>query len=247
MAPIDLALLSVTVLFGFAVQTALGFGGGLITLSLAASWMPIDEVVPFIVPLSIVQSSTVLYRERAHVAWRPLLRMIAPAMLGGLAVGVVLATILAEHDAVLRQCYGGFVILMALHGLVQAPLREDEATPAPRRGVAIAASLTAGIVHGMFATGGPPLAYAAHCLRLRKDAFRTTLLITFLGVNSVMLVLLVANARLGLDDTPPLAGLVAAAAVAVPTGRWLARRLPEATFRRAVYGMLLLIGLSLLR
>lgn len=243
----DLGLLGAAVLFGFAVQTALGFGGGMITLSLAALWMPIQSVVPLIVPLSIVQSANVLLRERAHVAWRPLLRIMAPTMLVGLVVGLGLATMLAEHDAVLRRAYGGLVIALALHSLWRASRADDEAGRAPRRVVAIVASSVAGVVHGLFGTGGPPLAFAAHALGLRRDAFRTTLLITFLGINTVMVVVFVADARLQADHAVPLAALSAAVLVAVPVGRWLARRLPEAGFRRAVYGLLLLTGLSLLR
>lgn len=243
----DLLLLCVAVLLGFSVQTALGFGGGLIALSLAASWMPIQSVVPLIVPVSIVQSSTVLLREHAHVAWRPLLRIIAPAMLVGLAAGVGLASVLGEHDTLLRRIYGGFVIALALPSLLRTLPISAEADPTPQRLVATVAALAAGVVHGMFVTGGPPLAYAAHALRLRKDAFRTTMLLTFLGVNAVMLVIFVAEARLGTQQLTPLGALVTMAVLAVPTGRWLARQLPEASFRRAVYGLLLLVGLSLLR
>lgn len=248
----DLGLLCAAVVLGFSIQTALGFGGGMVSLSLAALWMPVQAAVPLIAPLSIVQSIAVLRREHGHIAWRPLLRIIAPTMGTGFVVGLLLATRLAEHDALLRRLYGGLVIALSLAGLLlsQRPAAAQvvEAGTSPLRRVAASlAGFVAGVVHGLFATGGPPLAWAAHFLELRKDAFRTTLLATFLVVNTVMVIVLVADARLGAGQALPLAMLVTAGLAAVPVGRSLSRRLPEAGFRRAVYGLLLLIGLLLLR
>jgi uncharacterized protein len=247
----DLGLLWAAVVLGFSIQTALGFGGGIVALSLGALWMPVQTAVPLIAPLSIVQSLAVLRHEHGHIAWRPLLRIIAPTLGTGFVVGLLLATRLAEHDALLRKIYGGLVIVLALAGLgtswrSTAAQAVADGSP-PQRVAASLASLVAGVVHGLFATGGPPLAWAAHFLGLRRDAFRTTLLATFLAINTVMVVVLVADARLRSAQALPLAMLVIAGLVAVPVGRWLARQLPEAWFRRAVYGLLLLIGLLLLR
>lgn len=245
----SLALLALAMFLGFSVQTALGFGAGLISLSLAALWMPIQEVVPFIAVLSVLQSTAVLVGEREHVAWRPLLRTLAPMMALGIAAGLWLATVLVEHDALLRRAYGGLVIALALPGL-WPPSSAHDAAPIPTRGGrtrAIVASSIAGVVHGLFATGGPPLAYAAHCLGLQRDAFRTTLITLFIGANVIMVVIFVGQGRLRAEHAPPLLGLLGAAVIAIPVGRWLARCLPEASFRRAVYGMLLITGLSLLR
>ncbi|MCX4243753.1 sulfite exporter TauE/SafE family protein [Paraliomyxa miuraensis] len=240
----SLAPLFLAVLLGFSVQTALGFGGGLISLSLAALWMPIDEVVVLIAPLSIGQSLAVLLTEREHVAWRPLLRTLVPAMLVGMTAGLWLATVLAGRDELLRRAYGGLVIVLALQNLWPRSSREDDP---PRVALAIVAALAAGVMHGVFATGGPPLAYAAHCLRLQRDAFRTTLMTIFLGTNAIMVVAFVSQGRLRAEHGSSVLGLLLAIAVSVPLGRWLARRLPEAGFRRAVYALLLLVGASLLR
>lgn len=237
--------LAVAVLLGFSVQTALGFGGGLLSMALAAQWMPIQAIVPLLVPLSVAQSIAVLATERQHVAWRPLLRLVVPAMSVGLVVGLWLATLLAEHDPLMRRVYGGLVIALALPGVWPRSSAAPRSS-APRRARAAMASVISGIVHGLFATGGPPLAYAAHCLGLERDAFRTTLMSTFLGINVVMVIVMVAQGRLRAEQAPALTVLIAAVVIAVPLGRAMARRLPEATFRRAVYGMLLLIGVSLL-
>jgi uncharacterized membrane protein YfcA len=245
MDPTSLALLCAAVLLGFSIQSALGFGGGILSLSLAALWMPVQDAVPLIGPLSIVQSVALLVREHEHVAWRSLLRIIAPTMGVGFAVGLWLAGQLEGYDVALRRTYGVVVLLLAVQGLWPSPAADDAAPP--RRLAGALGSLAAGVVHGLFATGGPPLAWAAHCLRLRKDAFRTTLLGTFLAVNTVMVVVFVASGRLRDEHVVPLGTLAAVVLLAVPLGRALARRAPEAAFRRAVYGLLLLMGLSLLR
>lgn len=151
--------LAVAVLLGFSVQTALGFGGGLLSMALAAQWMPIQAIVPLLVPLSVAQSIAVLATERQHVAWRPLLRLVVPAMSAGLVVGLWLATLLAEHDPLMRRVYGGLVIALALPGVWPRSSAAPRSS-APRRARAAVASVISGIVHGLFATGGPPLAYA---------------------------------------------------------------------------------------
>lgn len=235
-------------------QTVAGFGFMLVALTFGALLFPVAELVPVALPLSLLSSIWVSFDQRRLIDRPLLLRVILPAMVCGAAVGFVLS----DHApaAALKRALGmlvlGFVGLRLWQGLRarRATQHHDgEAANAPRpwppwlrSGVIFAA----GVVQGLFGTGGPLLVLALQGSRLPAGPFRATLMAVWVCLNSTLVTALALDGRY--DSALLLRFAVAAPAVAagVWLGQWVAARLSAGRFQVAVHGMLTCAALALL-
>lgn len=243
MAP-ELLPMAVIVALGFAVQAMAGFGNGLICVTLGAHFLPIPELVALVVPLSIVQTAWITHRDRHHQDLPLLLRRVLPLMGAGTVAGFLLLPVLGETTE-LESAFGSLVVLLALRELWR--LRSPGlGPPAVSRIASSAAMVSAGVVHGLFGTGGPLLVYALGQELPDRRAFRATLCAVWLSLNSLLIVGFVYQGRLGLAQLSILPALY----LAMGLGTWGGDRLhtlaSPRTFRVVVYGLLLLGGLGLL-
>src|SRR5687768_6775642 len=164
----------------FAAQTVSaisGFGATVIVLTVGAQLYPIPAILIMVLPLSVLQSSLIAVRNHESIQWRLLVREVLPLLGAGLTVGFVIADQVGGEA--LRLAFGGLILALSLRelyvgwrgGTAGAPL------PAPVNAGFIG---TAGVIHGIWATGGPPLVYALGRRGLDKAAFRSTLCIVWI-------------------------------------------------------------------
>jgi uncharacterized membrane protein YfcA len=238
-------VLAAIVMLAFATEAATGFGATVITLALAVSLIPIDAVLPVIVPLNLAMSVWIVTRERAHLDRALLWRRILPLMGAGLVVGLALFE--GASVASLQRAFGAFVVVVAAEGLWR--LRggangEDTGTSAtplspPVRGAAI---LGAGVIHGLFASGGPLLVWALGRSSLAKRGFRATLQGVWLVLGAGLVAAYAVRGRLDAASLTASAALLPVVALAVALGDFAHHRLDELRFRRVVFALLLVAG-----
>lgn len=248
MTPLVLALLSVIAFLAYATQTVTGFGGGVIALALGAHLLPLPEMVALLIPMSIVQAGGVLLRDRDRIEWGLLFKLILPVMGLGTALGLLVVDLV--EGPLLKRVYGVLVLGYAIRELILLGRVASESTHAPpTRGARLAAgvgTLGAGVVHGIYACGGPLLVYAVDRLQLDKGAFRTTLLSVFLSINLVLVVVFCAKGRLHAAHLAPLFWLLLTIAASVLVGEWAHARIDQHRFKVVVYLVLVLCGVTLL-
>lgn len=234
------------VLIAFVTEAATGFGATVITLTLAVHFLRVELILPVFVPLGLVLSIVLVWRQRAHVDRALLLRTILPLMGVGLAVGIAVF----EHasSAALQRVLGVFVVVVALEGLWQlrtsrggAEISARPALPPALRGAAL---VGAGVIHGIFASGGPLLVWALGRSALDKGAFRATLSSVWLVFGVVLVASYAWRGLLGSETLRASAALLPVLIAALALGEWLHHRLDEVRFRRVVYALLLAAGLS---
>jgi hypothetical protein len=148
----------------------------------------------------------------------------------------------ASHE-LLRRAFGVFVVTLAaieLWRLVREnAVRRDVSPPA-----ATAALLGAGVMHGMFSTGGPLLVWALGKSLPEKRAFRATLSCVWLVLGSALTVAYALDGRVDAGSLRATATLLPVLGVAIAAGEWAHHRLDERRFRVLVYGLLLASGAS---
>jgi len=232
---------AVVVAFSFAVEATTGFGATVIALALGVHLFSVKELLPVFVPLGLVVSSWLALRGRAYVDRRLLLARILPWMGLGLVFGLVVFE-RASHE-LLRRVFGGFVVVLAGFELSRiARARENDPAIPPH--AATAALLGAGVMHGMFSTGGPLLVWALGRSLTEKRAFRATLACVWLVLGGTLTASYAANDRLDGHTLRATAALVPVLGVALAAGEWAHQRLDERRFRVVVYGLLLAAGAS---
>jgi len=238
-----LLLLGLVVLLSHAVEAITGFGCTLIAVALGALFLPIQALVPVLIPVNMALSAYLVARYLRDVDGALLLRRILPLAGLGLVLGYALFSLAASLR--LDALFGAFVLLFSAIELWR--LRRTRAAERPLGPLTGALWLLGGgVMHGLYLSGGPMIVYfASRCLH-DKRRFRATLSALWLLLNAVLLVLHLwrgtANAGsllVGLALLPPLVlGIVA--------GEALHARISERQFKVAVYGLLAAAGAALL-
>ncbi|RYE94698.1 MAG: sulfite exporter TauE/SafE family protein, partial [Myxococcales bacterium] len=81
--------LAALVAVAFAVEATVGFGSTVLVVTIGAQWVPLDELLPAFVPVSLLLSAVLLGRARRVVPWRWLLVRVLPAVGAGMAAGML--------------------------------------------------------------------------------------------------------------------------------------------------------------
>jgi len=236
-------LLSCILAAAHAVETITGFGATVIALSLGVHLVPVRGLVVALVLVGWVQSAWILLRSFRHLRARLLFTRILPGCALGFPLGVWCFRVTGAEE--LRVILGAFVAGVSCLELLS--LLRKGTRPRPLRPLAGFALLAGGgFFHGLFATGGPLVVYYASRILPDKSAFRVTLSVLWLILNSVLIALYVRSGRMG-EQGPVLAlSLMPAVALGILTGEKLHARVDERTFRVLVQVVLLITGLALL-
>lgn len=225
----------------YTIEAALGFGSIVIALALGALLLPMSDLLPVLVPLSMAMNLLVMVRLHRQVDRALLLLRIAPWMLAGMLAGYLLRPALG--DAALVPLFGALVLAFAL----RESWRMRHRTPAPPHPLWRARALTAaaGITHGLYASGGPLLVAALTGTTLDKATLRATLIAVWLVLNTGLTVLYAADGTLA-PALPRAAAYLPVMLASVLVGEALHRRLDERRFRGLVLALLGFTGAALL-
>ncbi|QIE88156.1 sulfite exporter TauE/SafE family protein [Pseudomonas nitroreducens] len=230
------------ILLAYTLEAITGFGSVVIALSLGALLMPIETLLPILVPLNIGMTGYLCWRHRRLIDTRLLLRTVLPGMLVGMVIGYLLLPHLDPQP--LKRGLGVLILWFAGRELWR--LRAS----APARGhtpswVVRLATGTAGVCHGLFASGGPLLVYALATRPLDKTRLRATLVCVWFTLNGLLTLAFLLDGRL----RPALPQVLAYAPLLL-LGVWLGERLhqrfEEHHFRLAIHCLLLVSGVLLL-
>ena len=85
------------VLVAYTIEAITGFGSLVIALALGALLLPVPELLPVLVPLNVLMSGFLTWRNRQHIDRALLLKVILPLMLGGTLLGYLLQNGLADN------------------------------------------------------------------------------------------------------------------------------------------------------
>jgi uncharacterized membrane protein YfcA len=232
-----LILVGVIALAAFTVEGAIGFGGTVITASIGAQLLPLDQLLPAFVPLNLVLSTTLVVRGWRSIDRRVLLVEIAPPVAIGTAIGLLLWHVPAVK--VLSLVFGVFVVGLATLRLVRPG---DAMLPAPLRIILLGLG---GIAHGLFGTGGPLIVYVVRRRLADKAAFRATLSVLWLTLNTALLANFISLAKYSRESVPLAAAFAIALIPGLVIGERVHRALAPEKFERIVWIVLLVAGLAL--
>lgn len=228
------------IFIAFTLEAITGFGSIVIALALGALLVPIGQLVPILASLSVVMSAAMVWRHRSHIDRRLLLRTILPGMVLGTALGYASKPWL--DAALMRQLFGILIVWFASRELWR--LRHAQAPLARPRWQSQLLVVLAGVTHGLFASGGPLLVYAASGMAIDKARFRATLVSVWLTLNTGLTLAFWIDGRLQ-AALPKAAAYLVVIAAGFALGDWLHQRVSEARFRIAIYALLGVTGLLL--
>jgi hypothetical protein len=241
-------LLGLIVFGAFAVGAMTGFGSVVLALSLGALIFDLPSLVVILVPLTLLMNVPLAWRNRSHIDWQLLLKLILPFMMGGMAIGYWLPQLFPE-DA-LKLIFAGFILILSVQALLKIRRSPSNVLGEGREALAQRAKRAsaigaAGIIHGMYASGGPLLVYAMAKAAKGKAAFRATLVMVWLSLNSILTVAYFIDGRLSAQGYA-IALLAPAVLAGAWAGNWMHHRVDEARFLQLVYWLLIIVAVILI-
>jgi uncharacterized membrane protein YfcA len=244
MPDVDVFVLMVIVTAAYSCAGALGFGANVLTVALGAHLLPVQEILPAILPTSLGLSAWIAWRQRRQIAGRVLTREVLPLVLVGFPLGLfVFQTADTVH---LQRLLGAVVAGLALVELLRPSIGPEVAARPLPRPAARALLVGGGFVQGLFASGGPLVVYVLSRRQLDKGAFRATLCLLWVLLNSVLLVTYGVSGRIDEASLRLTAWAVLPMIVGLTLGQRLHLGLRLTGFRLAVDSVLLASGVVLL-
>ncbi len=203
--------------------------------------LPINEMMPVVVPLNVLMTGYLVWRNRQYIYWPVLLKLILPLMFFGTLAGYGLRPWLG--DSLLKLLFGALVFWFASREL----WRMYRGIEIVSHTLMLSRALTfgAGMTHGLFASGGPLLVYSMAGIHLDKSRMRATLLVVWFTLNSCLSVLFLFDGTL-VPSLPRLIFYLPVIVIGVLLGEYLHHRLNEQRFRQLIYGLLVITGALLM-
>ncbi|MFT6397239.1 MAG: putative membrane protein YfcA [Bradymonadia bacterium] len=233
-------MLSVIVFIAFTIHSVTGFASMITALSLGAWFFPLEEIRPALVLLSMLLNLYFVIRSWSEIDRSVLLQSIFPFMGFGTLVGFGVSGYV--EGPLLRRMFGLFVISVSLFELYRFGRGEDDEEQGR---VSWAWLMGAGIVHGIYATGGPPLVFALAKARLEKSALRATLCAVWSVFNLGLVGGFLWRRELDSEAAILAASLVPVCFLAILCGSWLHTKLNGRYFRLGVLCLLAVTAVGL--
>ena len=219
------------------VQAITGFAGTVLAMPASMLLIGADEARVTLNVMAFLSCLWLGAKYRRHIRWVELARM-AGFMAVGMAVGIAMYQWLPLVP--LRRAYGVFIVAVAAVGLFHPPRR------APRPWTMVVILLAAGVVHGLFVSGGALLVVYAAARLPDKDEFRATVSCVWVVLNAVMGVQQAAAGDWTLHALLLTALGIPVLVLAVVLGDRLQRRISQRAFLRLTYALLAVSGVSIL-
>jgi uncharacterized protein len=230
--------LAAIVSLAIALESIVGFGATVLVLSLGTWVLPVQVLLPAYVPVNMVLSASIAWRDRAAVDGALLRRRVLPLAAAGLVVGLALYRYAARPE--LQRAFGVMVVLIGL-GELRKVLWPPQTLQLSRARSNVL-MLAGGVVHGVFGTGGVLIVAALAGDRMEKTRLRATLAVLWLLLNVAMVGNFVARGAMGATSLRRSAMLLPAVLLGGWIGDQVHRRVADRPFRVAMALVMMAAG-----
>jgi uncharacterized membrane protein YfcA len=237
----DAIFLAGIAFFSYAAQSISGFGSTVVAVTLGAHFFPLTVLIPSLVLLDLLLNGYLTVRYAGHIQHRLLWTRIIPFMAAGVAAGLLLFDLLAGD--LLKQLLGLFVMVISAREIISLYTRSQKTVHPVVQKVFF---VMAGVIHGLYASGGPLVVYAASRLKLGKTAFRALLTTLWSFLSALMTLYFILNGQWTGETVRLTLILLPSVAAGLAAGEILHKRLTERHFSFFVYIVLFAAGATLI-
>lgn len=238
------ALFLLVILAANVIQGITGFAGTILAMPPSLMLVGYPVAKPVLNVLGLLSGVYVFAGNRKHVNWRELGRIVL-IMAAGIFGGILIKDLFAGKEQILYQLLGVFVIFLAVQGLYNCYRKREAPAKPPSRASVLMLPL-AGVVHGIFVSGGPLLiGYLTKRIQ-DKVSFRATISTVWVFLNTLILL---DDVRSGLWTVE----LLKIQLISIPfllagmfIGGKLYAKMSQQLFMRITYVLLFISGVSLL-
>lgn len=236
-AQMEKALFLAAFFFAYTVQAITGFAGNIFAMPVGTGLLGLNSTVSILNAMGFFACGLLAMTDIKMVNWREFFKIIS-VMIVFMLVGIWLDTLMPLE--VLLKIYGAVIVLVGARNLLFTKQRF-----LPEWALWIVLAL-AGIIQGMFVSGGAFLViYAVQKLRDRQQ-FRITLSLVWAVLNLIYACIAFQQGHFTGDVIQVILMCVPLAIGATFLGNRLQKRISKERFLKLVYALLVVIGLILL-
>ncbi len=226
-------LFMLVLMFGVFVQALAGFGGTLIAMPLGIMIMGMGVTKPVMTFVAWITGVIVVVQEYRHINARELIKMVG-VMLAGVLGGIWLTGRLQLN------------FLLILYGIVVTGIgikrlffrQKNEPSPLVQN----TALAVAGIMQGLFVSGGSFLAVYSVARIKEKQEFRATVNAVWAIINTIMIITYFINGSVTKDVLTASGIAIIPTLITVWLGGVLTKRVKQETFLKIIYVVLIISG-----
>jgi len=235
-------LLCLFIFLSFTTEALTGFGSIIIAVALGANFYPISEILPLVVPLNLILSAYFVIRYFRLIDRQLIFKIIFPIMGCGTILGYYSIQFI-EGDT-LKIIFGFSVMLFAGREIYKFYAKKENNQTMSKL-YQFFWIFSSGIIHGIYASGGPMLVYAMSGSTKSKGVFRATLSAVWFSMNLLLTIMYIYNRQIDESNFGALITIFPIVIIGIVLGELLHHRINEQKFRLVVYFLLLISGLLL--
>lgn len=219
------------------IEGITGFAGTMLAMPPSIMLIGIKEAKSVLNIIALIVSFSIAIRNYKDINKKEVLK-ISMIMSVGMIIGLFLFSILPVN--VLSVIYGFFIILVAIKGLF---IKKQMALPF---WALICIVVGAGIIHGMFLSGGALLVLYAVAVLKDKSTVRATLAPVWIILNSILLVQDIFAGTITKEVMTLVGACIIPLIIALIIGNILHKVIQQSAFEKLTYALLVVAGLTLL-
>ena len=220
------------------LQALAGFGGTMLAMPPSILLVGADTAKAVLNMAAWALSLMIVGKEYRHINWKELIKM-SGFMLVGMFAGVQICRVVESED-VLLTVYGIVIVAVALKNLC---IHSERKFSPVILGIIL---LLAGIIHGMFVSGGALLVIYATQVLKDKEEFRATVAPVWVVLNSCLMFTQMRAGLIGQADVRLILISIVPLLVATWIGKKLVKKVSQKVFLNLTYILLLISGISLI-
>lgn len=232
-------LLFLIVLFvSNVIQAITGFAGTVLAMPPSVYLLGLDHAKVILNAMAWFSGLMIAVTGYRHINWKELIKM-SGFMLAGMFAGVQICRVVESED-ILLTVYGIVIVAVALKNLC---IHSERKFSPVILGIIL---LLAGIIHGMFVSGGALLVIYATQVLKDKEEFRATVAPVWVVLNSCLMFTQMRAGLIGQADVRLILISIVPLLVATWIGKKLVKKVSQKVFLNLTYILLLISGISLI-
>lgn len=231
------AIFLIIILLTNIIQGITGFAGTVLAMPFAILLLGIDVAKPVLNITTLIACTLIVFESYKNIVWKECLKMIG-VMFIGVFIGEYIYRLFSVD--ILLTIYAVFIIFIALKGIFIKRTYELSET------LLIGIIILAGIIHGMFLSGGPLLIIYAVKKLQDKATFRATLAPVWIVLNSYLLIKQFMSGLIVTEVITLSLWAIPVLIIAIIIGKKLYEHMSQKFFLMLSYVLLLISGISLI-
>lgn len=229
-------ILQIIILISNILQVIAGFGGNMIAVPLSLRLTDLASLKMVLNTFSLVGCIVLMIQTWSSINWKQMIRMTTGMVIGMLIGSVLMSLTSLEY---LLYFYGSFVIVV---GICKLTVHKEFNCP---KALLLLVILIAGIIHGMFLSGGTMLVIYAMSVMKEKEEFRATLNCTWVITGLLYMFYDISAGNFTEQNIIRSLVGIATLAVSIPFGNYLFNRINQKQFMKMTYVIIILAGLTI--